>query len=84
VLCVLGKGYWIYDFSRRRWNGGAVAGGTPLYAEFCGFMTGFMNSLASDEASLRPFKPGYYINFTDFIAEWKSVEGFRSPDNTEG
>ena len=80
VLCVLGKGYWMYDFSSRMWNGGGAASGAPQHAEFCGFITGFMNSLAAEETSMKPFHPGFYVNFTDFVLEWKSIDAFRKPN----
>lgn len=61
VLCVLGKGYWFYDFTRRAWYGKEPAESEPRYAEFCMFIAGFMNSLAADETSLIPFRPGLYV-----------------------
>jgi hypothetical protein len=55
VLCVLGKGYWFYDRDRG-WHGREVAAGLPAYTEFCMFITGFMNTLAGEETSIRPFR----------------------------
>jgi hypothetical protein len=31
------------------------------------FITGFMNTLASEETSLRPFQPGAYVSVDDVI-----------------
>jgi len=62
VLCVLGKGYWF--FHGGRWHGFAADENEP-YSEFCGFITGFMNTLAAEETAMRPFSPGGYMRAED-------------------
>jgi len=65
VLCVLGKGYWFYDAQSRNWYGQETVLGVPPYTEFCMFITGFMNTLAAEEVSMRPFEPGAYVHVND-------------------
>ncbi len=67
VLCVLGKGYWFYDPETKSWYGQDTSNGMPLFMEFCMFITGFMNTLASEETSMKPFRPGVYVNVDDVI-----------------
>ncbi|WP_342365569.1 DUF6602 domain-containing protein [Pseudomonas sp. CFBP 13727] len=59
VLCVLGKGYWHWNDG---WHGVANSGSLPPMTEFAAFITGFMNTLAAEETSMRPFSPGTYVN----------------------
>ncbi|WP_407049573.1 DUF6602 domain-containing protein [Methyloraptor flagellatus] len=61
AVCVLGKGYWVQS-PDGRWVGRATRSGTPEFLEFCQFVTGLMNTLASKEFEFRPFKPGRYVN----------------------
>ena len=67
VLCVLGKGYWFYDCHTKSWYGQATSAGWPPFTEFCMFITGFMNSLAAEETSMKPFRPGDYVHVDDVI-----------------
>lgn len=64
VLCVLGKGYWFYDASSGNWHGEETRAQSD-FREFCMFVTGFMNTLSSEETSIRPFLPGAYVNVGD-------------------
>jgi hypothetical protein len=66
ALCVLGKGYWFYDPNTENWYGKEVAEGAPSYSEFCMFIAGFMNTLAAEETSMRPFRPGAYVDVYDY------------------
>lgn len=59
VLCVLGKGYWHWN---EGWHGVINNGKLPEMTEFACFVTGFMNTLAAEETSFRPFSPGEYVN----------------------
>lgn len=59
VLCVLGKGYWFY--AGNAWHGQQASPDKPFH-EFCMFITGFMNTLASEETIIRGFTPGGYVN----------------------
>jgi hypothetical protein len=67
VLCVLGKGYWFYDAGTKSWYGQDTSTLLSSYTEFCMFITGFMNTLASEETSMKPFLPGAYVHVDDFI-----------------
>jgi len=67
VLCILGKGYWHYDRTTNAWHGQETTSVTPAYLEFPMFITGFMNTLACEETSMRPFLPGAYVNVDDII-----------------
>lgn len=67
VLCVLGKGYWFYDATTRAWHGQETTAGQPLHLEFCMFITGLMNTLSSEETSMKPFQPGAYISVDDVL-----------------
>jgi len=62
VICVLGKGYWFYDPTTTNWRGQEFSVTEPPYTEFCRFICGFMNTLAADETSMKPFKPGAYVD----------------------
>jgi len=62
VLCVLGKGYWYYDANTKCWNGQETSTLAPQCIEFCMFIAGFMNTLAVEETSLKPFLPGFYVD----------------------
>jgi hypothetical protein len=64
VLCVLGKGYWF--FVDGKWHGEAASAEQP-YREFTMFITGFMNTLAGEETTMRGFNPGTYVSKTDFL-----------------
>ncbi|WP_122313308.1 DUF6602 domain-containing protein [Pseudomonas coronafaciens] len=59
VLCVLGKGYWHWNDG---WHGVVNTGCIPPMTEFATFITGFMNTLAAEETSMKPFSPGAYVN----------------------
>lgn len=67
ALCVLGKGYWFYDANTKSWYGQEASASWPPFTEFCMFITGFMNTLAAEETSMRPFSPGAYVNVDDVI-----------------
>lgn len=67
ALCILGKGYWWYDSITHAWCGQETVGLKPEYLEFPWFITGFMNTLASEETSIRPFWPGAYVNVDDIV-----------------
>jgi hypothetical protein len=67
VLCVLGKGYWFYDAATKDWHGLETNNDFPPYFEFGMFITGLMNTLSSEETTIRPFNPGTYINVDDII-----------------
>lgn len=67
VICVLGKGYWFYDRARNDWSGLETSSDAPRFLEFSMFITGFMNTLASEEMTMRPFVPGAYVNVDDVI-----------------
>jgi hypothetical protein len=67
VICVLGKGYWFYDHATKAWHGQETTNAIPAYVEFSMFITGLMNTLASEETSIRPFLPGAYVNADDII-----------------
>lgn len=67
VLCVLGKGYWYYDAATKSWYGEEMTSETPLHLEFCMFITGFMNTLAAEETSMKPFSPGAYVDVDSVI-----------------
>ncbi|MGH8781017.1 DUF6602 domain-containing protein [Paraburkholderia sp.] len=60
VLCVLGKGYWFHQ-GGGKWSGLKCTPELPGYVEYALFITGFMNTLSSEECSIRPFNPGLYI-----------------------
>lgn len=67
VICVLSKGYWFYDHTRIDWCGQDTSNAKPDFLEFAMFITGFMNTLASEETSMRPFLPGAYVDANDII-----------------
>lgn len=67
VLCVLGKGYWFYDYRSKKWYGKDTTESDVENFEFCMFITGFMNSLAAEETAMRPFYPGAYVNVDEVI-----------------
>ncbi|THU04608.1 hypothetical protein E9531_04305 [Lampropedia puyangensis] len=62
VLCVIGKGYWVFDTPTQKWHGVDTSNSTIENVEFSMFITGFMNTLAAEETSIRPFYPGAYVN----------------------
>ncbi len=62
VICVLGKGYWFYSHESGEWIGKDSAAEDGPYFEFCAFIAGLMNTLSSEETSLRPFSPGMYVD----------------------
>lgn len=64
VLCVLGKGYWVYD-QDGGWHGVDTSGDEDRFREFAFFITGLMNTLAADELTFRPFNPGAYMTLED-------------------
>lgn len=67
VLCVLGKCYWFFDKELKCWRGGSVKGGLEMrYLEFAAFIGGFMNTLAAEETSMRPFHPAAYVAANSF------------------
>jgi len=67
VICVLGKGYWFYEHGDKKWYGRERHEEDHESLEFCMFMTGFMNTLAGEETSMRPFAPGSYMRLEDII-----------------
>ncbi len=67
VLCVLGKGYWFYSSETKSWHGQECGVDLPPFTEFCMFITGFMNTLAAEESSIRPFQPGAYVSVDDVL-----------------
>ena len=69
VICVLGKGYWFYDCTKNEWYGQETSKVAPEYVEFSMFITGFMNTLAAEETSMRPFSPGAYVNVDSVILQ---------------
>jgi hypothetical protein len=73
VICVLGKGYWFYDGAKKEWYGQETSNVVPEYFEFSMFITGFMNTLAAEETSMKPFNPGAYVNIEDVILQ--PIEG---------
>jgi hypothetical protein len=60
VLCVLGKGYWCYVSGK--WHVMRCVPNMPPFAEYAAFITGLMNTVSSEESSIRPFNPGPYID----------------------
>jgi hypothetical protein len=54
TFCVLGKGYWLYDPENREWYGKDTSKSKVKFSEFCNFMTGMMNTLASSEMTFSP------------------------------
>jgi len=80
ALCVLGKGYWWYEPKHRSWYGQDTSARVPPLTEFCGFIAGFMNTLAVEETSMRPFNPGTYVNFADSSLEQKRID---APDRSK-
>lgn len=69
AICVLGKGYWVHDYASKSWYGYESQPDHPPYTEFCHFITGFMNTLAAEETSMRPFSPGAYVNGDEFLTD---------------
>jgi hypothetical protein len=67
VLCVIGKGYWFFDAKTKSWYGQESTAGSAPFTEFCMFITGFMNTLAAEETSMKPFQPGAYVNVDEVI-----------------
>lgn len=65
VLCVLGKGYWFYDAASKNWFGQEALSEHAAFTEFCMFIGGFMNSLAAEETSMKPFHPAAYLGMDD-------------------
>jgi hypothetical protein len=61
TLCVLGRGYWYYRPDTKSWHGHDTHN-ERLFVEFCMFIMGFMNTLAKEESSLKPFLPGAYVD----------------------
>lgn len=70
VICVLGKGYWFYDRAKNDWCGLETSKMTPGFLEFSMFITGCMNTLASEETSMRPFRPGAYVDVDGVILQY--------------
>lgn len=65
AICVLGKGYWAFGGVKDLWYGFEAKEHPTKYAEFCSFITGFMNTLALEEYRIPPFLPGVYVNVWD-------------------
>lgn len=62
VICILGKSYWFYSGADRKWFGADVHDADDAVGgEFAGFISGFMNSLAREETTIRAFQPGSYV-----------------------
>ena len=72
IICVLGKGYWFHDATACIWYGREIP---PELPQFCMFISGFMNTWASEETSLKPFAPGAYVNTDDVV--FKPIGGPR-------
>jgi hypothetical protein len=64
VLCVLGKGYWVYD-QDGAWHGIDTSGSAEPFREFAFFITGLMNTLAAEELTFGAFNPGAYMAIDD-------------------
>ncbi|RKP46858.1 DUF6602 domain-containing protein [Trinickia fusca] len=77
VLCVLGKGYWF--FADGKWHGAQVVPNMPPYAEFALFITGLMNTLSSEECTIRPFNPGPYVDAADVILQAMNLKDMDTP-----
>jgi len=75
ALCVLGKGYWFFDKETKKWHGQETTADHAPYTEFCMFIGGFMNTLAAEETSLRPFSPAAYISKEEIIFKPVTVFG---------
>ena len=75
VLCVLGKGYWWY--TEGKWYGMQVVPNMPPFGEYAAFVTGLMNTLSSEECSIKPFHPGPYV---DAIGEVMGALGLIDSD----
>lgn len=80
VLCILGKGYWHWS---EGWHGVINDGSLPEMAEFATFITGFMNTLASEETSIRPFLPGGYVNPDPLFEESPHCLDYRPKSSVE-
>lgn len=79
VLCVLGKGYWWY--ASGKWHGVRCVPNMPPFAEYAGFVTGLMNTLSSEECSIRPFNPGPYIDAIGSVIDALGLKpGITPPD----
>lgn len=61
-ICVLGKGYWIFDYENKEWVGEEKTPDIPDFDEFCTFITGFVNTLYDEGLNFRRFYPGKYIS----------------------
>ncbi|WP_192560254.1 DUF6602 domain-containing protein [Pseudomonas allokribbensis] len=68
VICVLGKGYW---FWKDGWHGVLIKPEMPPMFEFALFITGLINTLVSEEMSLRAFSPGAYVNVDKVLEEFE-------------
>lgn len=75
VLCVLGKGYWYYDQRDKAWHGLETSPTHPAFIEFCTFIAGLMNTLALEETSMKPFRPGAYVNVDEVLFRALSPDG---------
>ena len=64
VLCVLGKGYWVYG-QDGGWHGIDTSGSAEHFQEFAFFITGLMNTLAAEELTFGTFNPGAYMAIDD-------------------
>lgn len=72
VLCVLGKGYWWY--ASGKWHGMRCVPNMPPFVEYASFITGVMNTLSSEESSIRPFNPGPYIDAIGAVMDAMSLK----------
>lgn len=84
VLCVLGKGYWFYNHDTKRWYGIERSEKDPAYAEFAWFVLGLMNTLAKEETSIKPFRPGSYVIKSNTILQPIENESEITGDQIDG
>ncbi len=87
AMCVLGKGYWFYDYKSKNWYGREASPELPPFTEFCAFITGFMNTLAAEETSLKPFRPGTYVWVEDVHLkpiQWNAAQKGMEADTPPG
>jgi hypothetical protein len=75
VICILGKGYWFYDSTKKDWFGIDTSSQSKTYLEFCTFVTGFINTLAEEEMTFRPFLPGSYVDPISGIRKITGIKG---------
>lgn len=62
TVCILGKGYWLFDQKNQNFFGKDTRKSEKKFSEFCNFITGLMNTLSQEELTFRHFYPGIYVN----------------------